>query len=87
MITLNWFIWIIFGGLAGWVASMLTKRNGSMGIIKNVIVGIIGSWLGGFIMSFFGAAGVTGFNLRSFVVAVIGAVVLLGIFSLISKKS
>ncbi len=84
---MNWFIWIIFGGLAGWVASMLTKRNGSMGIIANVIVGIIGSWLGGFIMSLFGAAGVTGFNLRSFVVAVIGAAVLLGIFSLVSKKS
>ncbi len=83
---MNWILWIVLGGLAGWVASMLTKNNEKMGILTNVIVGIIGSWLGGFIMSLFGAAGVTGFNLRSFVVAVVGACVLLGIFSLVRKR-
>lgn len=83
---MNWILWIVLGGLAGWVASMLTKNNKKMGILTNVIVGIIGSWLGSFIMSLFGAAGVTGFNLRSFIVAVIGASVLLCIFSLIRKR-
>ena len=83
---MNWILWIILGGLAGWVASMLTKNNEKMGILTNIIVGIIGSWIGGFIMSLFGAAGVTGFNLRSFVVAVVGACVLLGIFSLVRKR-
>ena len=83
---MNWILWIVLGGLAGWVASMLTKNNEKMGILTNVIVGLIGSWLGGFIMSLFGAAGVTGFNLRSFVVAVVGACVLLGIFSLVRKR-
>ena len=83
---MNWILWIVMGGLAGWVASLLSKNNARNGIIVNVIVGIIGSWLGVFIMSFFGAAGVTGFNLRSFIVAVVGAVVLLWIFGLIRKK-
>jgi len=83
---MNWILWIVLGGLAGWVASMLTKNNEKMGILTNVVVGIIGSWLGGFIMSLFGAAGVTGFNLRSFVVAVVGACVLLFIFSLVRKR-
>ncbi len=83
---MNWILWIVLGGLAGWVASMLTKNNEKMGMLTNIIVGIIGSWIGGFIMSLFGAAGVTGFNLRSFVVAVVGACVLLGIFSLVRKR-
>lgn len=83
---MNWILWIVMGGLAGWVANMISKNKSGGGFILNVIVGIVGSWVGGFIMSLFGAAGVTGFNLRSFVVAVIGAVVLLWIVSLIRKK-
>lgn len=83
---MNWFLWIVMGGLAGWVASILTKNNERMGMIANVIVGIVGSFIGGFIMSLFGAVGVTGFNLRSFVVAVIGASVLLWFVNFIKKR-
>ena len=67
--------WIVFGGLAGWVASLLMGGRG--GIIFDIIVGIVGALLGGFLMSLFGHVGVTGWNWRSFGVAVLGAVVLL----------
>ena len=69
--------WIIFGALAGWIASLITGRNERQGCLMNIIVGIIGASLGGWIMSLFGGSGVTGFNLPSFLVAVLGAVVLL----------
>lgn len=69
--------WIILGGLAGWVASMFAKTNESMGIFANIIVGILGALLGGFLFGLFGGDGVNGFNLYSFIVAVIGAFVLL----------
>jgi len=77
--------WLVFGCLAGWVASMIMKKNGSMGIIANIVVGIIGAFLGGFITSFFNGWDVTGFNIQSFVVAVFGAVVLLAIVNLFHK--
>ena len=41
---MNWLAWIIFGGLAGWVASIISKKNENMGMMKNIIVGIVGSW-------------------------------------------
>jgi uncharacterized membrane protein YeaQ/YmgE (transglycosylase-associated protein family) len=77
--------WLIFGGLAGWVASIIMKKNASMGMFANIIVGIVGAFLGGFIMNILGGWGITGFNLRSFIVAVIGAVVLLALSNLFSK--
>jgi uncharacterized membrane protein YeaQ/YmgE (transglycosylase-associated protein family) len=75
--------WIVFGGLAGWVATILTGENARFGIIGNIIIGIIGAYIGGWVaQKFFSAPGVTGFDLRSFAVAVIGAVILLFIVSL-----
>lgn len=76
-------VWIVFGGLAGWIGSMIMKTDGQQGIILNVIVGIIGASIGGFIMNSLGEGGVSGFNLYSFLVAVGGAVVLLYIVKLI----
>ena len=70
-------LWIIFGALAGWVASSL-MGSGS-GLLWDIIVGIIGSVIGGWIMSALGQGGVSGFNLYSFVVAVLGAIVLIAI--------
>jgi uncharacterized membrane protein YeaQ/YmgE (transglycosylase-associated protein family) len=77
--------WIILGALAGWVASMIMKKNASMGAIANIGVGILGALIGGFVMSVIGGHGVTGFNLTSFLIALLGAVILLGIINLISK--
>ncbi|HZJ02600.1 MAG TPA: GlsB/YeaQ/YmgE family stress response membrane protein, partial [Thermoleophilia bacterium] len=54
--------WIVLGGLAGWVASMIVGRNDQMGCITNIVVGIIGAFLGGFVAEQFGKQGVTGFN-------------------------
>lgn len=70
-------LWIIFGALVGWVASMLMGTNPQQGIIVDILTGIVGAVLGGWLMSFFGQGGVSGFNLYSFLVALVGAVVLI----------
>jgi uncharacterized membrane protein YeaQ/YmgE (transglycosylase-associated protein family) len=54
--------WIIVGGIAGWLASVVV-RGGGYGVIGDIIVGIVGAIIGGFLMSMLGGAGVTGFNL------------------------
>ena len=82
---MNIFVWLIFGALAGWIASMIMGKNNKMGAIANIIVGIIGAFLGGWLFSFFGAQGVTGFNLQSLFVAVVGAVALIFIVGFIRR--
>ncbi len=72
-------LWILFGGLVGWVASMIMGTDAQQGITLNVVVGMIGAVIGGYIMSAVGKTGVGGFNLYSFLVALLGAVVLLAI--------
>ncbi len=79
--------WIIIGALAGWLASIITGNNEKMGAGKNIIVGILGALIGGFIMNLIGGVGITGFNLWSLLVSVIGAVLLLLIINALSKKS
>ncbi len=69
--------WIILGGLAGWIASMIAGTDSEQGMLGNIIVGIIGAILGGFVLSLFGIDGITGFNLWSFAVALLGAVIAL----------
>ncbi len=72
--------WIIFGALAGWVASLLTGRNERMGCLANIGVGVIGAFVGGFLVEL--ASGQDfgfGWNWASFFVAVLGAVLLLAI--------
>lgn len=78
---MNIILWIIFGALAGWIASMIMGTNREQGAIANIVVGIIGAFLGGFIMqTITGDDQVDGFNLTSLIVAVAGAVVLLAIY-------
>lgn len=69
--------WIVVGGLAGWVASMITGTNASQGLVGNIVAGVIGAFVGGFLVELLGGTGFTGFNLWSFIVALIGAVVVL----------
>ncbi|MBP9827560.1 GlsB/YeaQ/YmgE family stress response membrane protein [Patescibacteria group bacterium] len=76
-------LWIILGGLAGWLASMLMGTNANQGVFLNILVGIIGAMIGGWIMSAIGGTGITGFNLWSLLVAMLGAAVLLGILRLV----
>jgi uncharacterized membrane protein YeaQ/YmgE (transglycosylase-associated protein family) len=69
--------WIVLGAISGWVAGAIMKTN--TGIVGDMLVGIVGAVLGGLIMSFFGESGVTGINLYSILVSILGAVVLLAI--------
>jgi len=83
---LNILGWLILGALAGWIASMIMGKDADMGAIANIVVGIVGSFIGGFLVSAVGGQGFTGFNLWSLIVAVIGAVVLLWIVNLFRRK-
>lgn len=78
--------WIVLGALAGWIASIIVGTDAQMGAIANIIVGIVGAFIGGFLVSFIGGQGFTGFNLWSLIVAIIGAVVLLWIANFFQKK-
>lgn len=78
--------WIIIGGIAGWIASMVTKNNRRMGAGLNILVGIIGGFIGGLVVNLFGGYGVTGFNLWSLLVATGGAIILLLIVNAFRKK-
>ena len=71
--------WIVLGLIAGFIASKIVNKQGA-GVILDIILGIIGAIVGGFLFIQFGAAGVTGFNLYSMLVAIVGAVVLLLIY-------
>ena len=83
---MNFIVWIIFGALAGWIASMIMGKNAQMGALANIVVGIVGAVIGGFLMTnVFGASGVTGFNLTSLLVAIGGAVVLLFLAGLVRR--
>ena len=77
--------WIIIGGIAGWIGSMITNNSRKMGCMTNIVVGIIGSFIGGYVVNLFGGYGITGFNVWSLVVAVIGSVIFLSIINLFRK--
>ena len=78
--------WIVLGGIAGWLASIIMKRNDQMGCITNIIAGIVGAAVGGWVFSLFGGQGVTGFNLPSLLVAFVGAVIVLAVVNLIFRR-
>lgn len=82
---MDFIIWIIFGGLAGWIASLISGTDASQGLFLNIIVGIIGAFVGGLIFNFFGESGVTGFNFYSFLVAIIGAVVFISVTQMLTR--
>ncbi len=79
-------VWIILGGFSGWIASKIMKRDAQMGIGLNIIVGIIGAFVGGWVFSLVGWGPATGLNLWSFFVAIVGAVLFLGIVGLFTKR-
>lgn len=72
-------LWSIFGALVGWIASIIMDTNQEQGAVLNIIVGIVGAILGGWIMGFLGYGGVGTFNLYSFFVALLGACVLIAL--------
>jgi uncharacterized membrane protein YeaQ/YmgE (transglycosylase-associated protein family) len=76
---MNILLWIVFGALVGWVASLIMRTDAEQGALLNIVVGIVGAVLGGFIMSTLGFSPITGFDLYSFGVALLGAIVLIAI--------
>lgn len=77
--------WIVLGLVAGFIASMLVNKSGE-GLIGDIVLGIIGAVVGGFIMNSFGNAGITGFDLWSVLVSVLGAVVVLFIYHAVTGR-
>ena len=74
---------IVLGGIAGWLASIVMGTNAQQGMVMNIVVGVVGAFIGGLLFTSFGSAGVSGFNFYSLIVAVIGAVLLLWIVRLV----
>jgi uncharacterized membrane protein YeaQ/YmgE (transglycosylase-associated protein family) len=87
MAVVNILAWLIVGGIAGWLASLVV-RGGGLGVVGDVIVGIAGALIGGFVLALLlpGTFGFTGFNLGSLIVAFIGAVILLFIVKLFTGR-
>jgi len=82
-------IWLIMGGVVGWVASLIMGTDGQQGIILNVVVGIVGALIGGWLIGpLLGAGSINeGITVMRFIVSLIGAVILLAILSLFQRKS
>lgn len=78
-------LWIIFGALVGWIASMIMRTDDSQGGFANIVVGIIGAIIGGFVARLFGWDGVTGFNIGSFLIALLGSVLLLALMRMFTR--
>jgi uncharacterized membrane protein YeaQ/YmgE (transglycosylase-associated protein family) len=77
--------WVILGLIAGFVGSKIVNKRGE-GLVRDILLGVIGAVVGGWLFHMFGAAGVTGLNLYSLVVAVIGAIVVLVIYHAVFGK-
>lgn len=82
---MNFVIWLVFGAITGWIASKLMNTDAEQGPIANIVVGIVGAMLGGFLFNQFGGQEVTGFNLYSLFVAVIGSMILLFILKTLRR--
>ena len=76
--------WIILGLISGFIASKIVNKTGE-GLVIDLVLGLIGAIVGGWIMAQFGEAGVSGLNLYSLVVAVIGAIIVLVVYHMIRR--
>ena len=83
---MSWLAWIVLGLIAGFIGSKLVNNTGS-GIVLDIILGIVGAIAGGWLFNLFGASGVTGLNLYSLLVAVVGAVVVLVVYHAIRRSA
>ena len=84
---MNLIIWLVVGGVVGWLASIIMKRDGQQGILMNIVVGIIGALLAGWMISPLVGVGTinSGLSIGSFLVSLLGAVVLLAIVNLFTR--
>lgn len=88
---INFLVWLLVGGIIGWIASMIMRTDAQQGLLLNIVVGIIGAFLGGFIIRTLGIGGATindnAFSLPALLVSLLGAVVLLGIVNLVQSRT
>ena len=88
---INFLLWLLFGALVGWLASMVMRTDAQQGTILNIVVGIVGAFVGGFLFNLLGLGGSNinnnDFSLGGLLVAFVGAVVLLGIVNLVRRGS
>ncbi len=84
---INFIAWLLFGALAGWIASIIMKTDAQQGAIGNIIVGILGAFIGGFVIRALTGNEVDGFSLGSLLVAILGAVILLAIVKWFRRSS
>lgn len=75
-------LWLVFGGLAGWIASMIVGKNAQMGVLANIVVGIIGAFIGGLLLP----NDADRFDIGSFLAAIVGAVILLVLVNLVTGR-
>ena len=84
---MSFIAWLVLGLIAGFIGSKIVNKSGS-GLLLDIILGIVGAVVGGYLFSLFGASGVTGLNLYSLLVAVVGAVLVLVIYhALVRSRS
>lgn len=87
---MNFVIWLVIGGILGWIASMIMKTDAQQGVILNVVVGVVGALLGGWLLSPLLGAGTINsndFSIAGLGVSLLGAVILLAIVNLVRRKS
>ena len=87
---MNFIIWIIVGGILGWLASLVMKTDAEQGMILNVVVGIVGAFLGGWLLApLFGTGTINSddFSVSSLLVSFLGAVILLAIVNLFTRRT
>ena len=88
---INFILWLLFGALVGWLASIVMRTDAQQGALLNIVVGIVGAFLGGLLFNLLGLGGGninnSNFSLGALLVSFIGAVVLLGIVNLVRRGS
>ena len=77
--------WLVLGLIAGFIGSKIVNRTGE-GLVMDIVLGVVGAVVGGFLFNMFGASGVTGLNIYSLVVAVIGAIVVLVVYHMVFRR-
>ena len=85
---MNFLLWIVVGGVIGWIASLIMRTDGQQGMILNIVVGLVGALLGGWLISPLVGAGTINdgsFNMASLGVSLVGAVILLAIVNLVRR--
>lgn len=83
---INFILWLIFGGIAGWIASLIMGTDAQQGLLMNIIVGIIGAFIGGFIASLLGFPISAGFSITGLIVAVVGACILIWLVRMVTGR-